>query len=346
VNRRGAAALAGAALLAAVLGGALYYQGNRGEAAALAALPSMRLAPAAVRREARREAVRVEVTAREAAKAAGQAAPAELPGSLRGTDVDGALRVGPDGKLKLDPSIIAFFDYFLSASGEESDAAIRARIEAAIRERLDGPAAAEAIALLDKYLAYREAARTMRVPPGTEDDPAARLASVHKLRREQFGEEAASALFGDEELEGALAVERSRVMKDVSLSPEERAAKLQEIESRLPEEAQRARAEATKPLAQRAEEEAMRAGGATDEQIRQQRVASVGEDAADRLEALDRERAEWKRRVEAFRSERDRLAGRYADEKERQAAEDRLLETSFSAEERLRVRAILKIPKP
>jgi lipase chaperone LimK len=242
--------------------------------------------------------------------------------------------------------VLGLFDYFLSATGEESDAVIRARIEAVIRERLDAPAEQEAIDLLDKYIAYREDARTAKAPDGIDEDPVARLRTIQKLRRSHFGEEAASKLFGDEEREGEVAAERSRILKDTSLTPDERDARLAEIEAKLPSAAREARDDARRALRQRADEDALRQGGASDEDIKRHRVETMGEEAAQRLDELDRRREAWKERVEAFRSEREKIAARFADEGARRAAEERLLEESFTPEERIRVKAIVKTTKP
>lgn len=342
MDRRVQASLA-ALIAVGALGGLVYFTGS-GKSATDASATAAQDGPSGPRspgqelpsKRARREAAQ-EARANDAPPSA----PGEPARSLRGTEIDGALRVGPDGKLILGPEVIALFDYFLAATGEESESAIRARIEAAIRERLTGPAADEALTLLDKYLAYRRASKRMRMPAGAESDPAARLEAIRDLRRTHFGEGAASLLFGNEEREGLVAVEQSRILKDSSLSPEEREARLAELEAKLPEPAQRARAEAVRPLLEQREEEAMRAAGATEAEIHEHRVKTLGKEGAERLADLDRRRAEWKRRVEAFRAARDKLAASVPSESARQAAEQRLLEDSFTPEEQLRVKAIL-----
>jgi lipase chaperone LimK len=68
----------------------------------------------------------------------------------------------------------------------------------------------------------------------------------------------------------------------------------------------------------------------------------VGEEAAARLGELDRRREEWSRRVEAFREERARIRASIREEGARGAAEQALLERSFTEQEQLRVRAILR----
>ncbi|WP_437594983.1 lipase secretion chaperone [Sorangium sp. So ce1000] len=265
------------------------------------------------------------------------------PPSLRGTDVDGAVIVDERGDLVVGPELLGLFDYFLSAAGEEPAAAIRARVVAAIRERAAGPAADQAIALFDRYLGYREAAGAARA--AEEADPAARLAALREIRRAWFGEEAAARLFGDEEREIEAAIDESRVLADATLSPEERAARIADVEAALPEAVREAREAATRPLAQQAAEQALRDAGASDEALHAYRVATVGPEAADRLAELDRQRAAWQQRLDAFAGERASIEATVADPDGRRVAEEALLARSFTSEERLRVRAILDLAR-
>ncbi|AUX42801.1 lipase chaperone [Sorangium cellulosum] len=268
------------------------------------------------------------------------ARPRAAPPSLRGTDVDGAVIVDERGDLVVGPEILALFDYFLSATGEEPAAAIRARIVAAIRERAGGRAADQAVALLDRYLGYREAAGAAGAAP--EVDPAARLAVLRELRREHFGEADATRLFGDEEREGEAALDEARIAADPALSPEERDAQIAAVEAALPEHLRAAREAAMRPLAQQVEEQALRAAGASAEQIHAHRVAVVGPEAADRLAELDRQRAAWQERLDTFSEQRAAIAEETTDPQARRAAEEELLAREFTPEERLRVRALLR----
>src|SRR5262249_22181830 len=154
------------------------------------------------------------------------------------------------------------------------------------------------------------AARSLRA----EDTAAAadRLEALRRLRREHFGA-AAEALFGDEERAAEVAVKKSRIAQDPALSPEERADLLADAESGLSEADRRSRERATSARSLRADEQALRANGADDAEIHAFRAGTLGAEAAERLDALDRRRAEWKARVEAFRSERDRTCARAAE---------------------------------
>jgi lipase chaperone LimK len=261
---------------------------------------------------------------------------ASLPGALQGTSEDGALREDEQGGLVIGPEILRLFDYYLSASGQESAAALRARIVAAIHRQLgDRPAARAAVDLLDRYLAYRADAPRL-VPAGSDLD--ARLEGLRRLRRERFGD-LAEGLFGDEERAAAVALEQRRALLDGSLSPEDRERRLDALEGDLPEAARRARAAATEPLREAAEEAALLRAGAGEDDLRAYRTATAGAEAADRLAELDRRRAAWKARVDAFRAARAALASSEPDPDRRSAATARLLARSFSPLEQIRVDA-------
>jgi lipase chaperone LimK len=257
-----------------------------------------------------------------------------LPGSLAGTDEDGALRVDEDGNLVVGPEVLRLFAYYFAASGEESEPTIRARIVRSIGTKLDGRAAARAVALLDEFVAYRGSARRMTSNGG---DLQSRLAELRRLRQSHFGAADAEKLFGEDEGAAVAAIERQRVRADRTLSPEERSERLAAIEE---QDAQRTlRAEVLKPVRELEEERAMRADGVSDEAMHAYRVASVGEAATERLEALDQRRAEWKRRLAAFDAARSALRNSEANPAVGDAKVEKLLEDSFTVEERPRVRA-------
>jgi lipase chaperone LimK len=277
------------------------------------------------------------------APAAPAAQAAALPRSLEGTDADGAVTADAAGHLVVDLELRRLFDHFLSATGEEPLAAIRARILAALRARLPEPAVAEAAAILDQYLAYRDAARQLALPT----DPRAGLAAVHELRARLFAPDVARAFFADEETAILAALDRRDVALDPALSPAERDRRIAEIDARLPAAVREARAAATAPIDELDRERAMRAAGATDQQIAQARTAAVGSDAAARLAELDRAHAAWDARLAKFRAARAALlADPQLDDAERSHRIEQLLATSFSPPERIRVEALDRIDQP
>ncbi|RJS23903.1 lipase chaperone [Corallococcus sp. H22C18031201] len=272
---------------------------------------------------------------------AGEPLAPPVPGSLQDTTEDGALRVDASGHLVLSADVRRLFDYYLSATGEESPESLRARIIASMRAKLPASALDEALRVLDDYLAYRQAARTLEVPAGSgPEDVAGRLDAVRRLRREHLGTEVADAFFAEDEQHDAVALQRMRLEKDTTLSSEERARRIEALEETLPADLRALRQEALHPLKQQAAERELVAAGASAEDLHQYRLSTEGPEATARLEALDQERAEWQRKLTAFRAKRQALTASIADPTERAAAAQRLLVDSFSPEERVRVQAL------
>ncbi|HET7500999.1 MAG TPA: lipase secretion chaperone [Kofleriaceae bacterium] len=265
--------------------------------------------------------------------------PATLPASLEGTEPDGAVEADAAGHLIVTLELRRLFDHFLAASGEEPIATMRARIIAVLRQRLPATAAGEAIEILDRYLAYRDAARTLAPPPSS--DRISALDQVHDLRARMFSPEVARAFFADEEAAIRAALARRDILADSSLSAAERERRLAELDARAPAAVREARAQATAPIDELARETAMRAAGASDAEINATRTAALGADAAARLAELDRQHAAWNARLAQYRAARAAiLADSRLGDAERQRQIDELLARSFTAQERIRVETL------
>ena len=245
--------------------------------------------------------------------------------------------------LRPGPEALALFDYFFSASGEEPDATIEARIRAEIRRRLPPAAAAEADAFFERYLAYRAGAAELFAADLSFADPERRFQRIRELRRSVFGAELAAALFGVEEQITEVDLERRRLERREDLAPEERARQLAALEAALPAAEREARAEARSVLDLRAAEAALRAAGAGDAEIQAERERRVGPEAAARLAALDARRAVWAERVAAYRAARDALRAEGRAPEDEAAALARLRDERFQGPERLRVEALERI---
>jgi lipase chaperone LimK len=271
------------------------------------------------------------------------------PRSLRGTRVDGGLATDADGHFVPTLDARRLFDYFLTATGEAPDDALRARIQSEIARRLAPDAAREAVALLDRYLLYRARVRTLATSDVPEDsDLDARLATLVAVRREVLGADAAEAFFAEEEADARRLLEARRITNDTSLTPEERTARIEavfaEAEAALPADVREARAATRLATTLRGAEAEIRARGGDDAEVAALRERLAGPEAAKRLADLDRERGVWQGRVAAFRTERDRLANdpQLAPDT-RTAAIARLLDESFTPAERRRVEALDRI---
>ncbi len=258
---------------------------------------------------------------------------ARLPESLGGTDVDGGLSVDDNGHFRPTAEARLFFDYFLTATGEEPDQQVSDRVVAAVRARLKEPAAGEAVALFERYLRYRERGAALDPAGRTPEELDERLAELRRLRTQTLGPEAAWAFFGGEEEEDQAALERRR-----AALPKPRSGS---TDAGRPEGSGGAWDEATLALRLKNSERALTAAGGAAEDVRRLRESWVGPEAADRLAALEASRREWSRRFDSYLRARAALEadGSLAPE-ERAAAVKKLLEERFPPSERARVQAL------
>jgi lipase chaperone LimK len=268
------------------------------------------------------------------------------PRSLRGTRVDGGLLIDPDGRFVPTLDARRLFDYFLSASGELPPDALRARIVREIERRLAPEPAREAVALLDRYLAYRDRVRGLATA-ATQDvaDLESRLATLEALRREMLGPVAADAFFAEDEAQARRVLAIRRIAADPTLTAEERARRVEElyaaIEAELPPDVRESRAAGRLASALQEAEDEIRAKGGTDADVQALRERLAGPEVAARLAELDARRARWLERVAGFRANRERIANDASlAPDERAAAIEQLLERSFTAAERRRVEAL------
>lgn len=272
-----------------------------------------------------------------------------LPPSLQGTEVDGELEVDAAGRLRITGGIRRVFDYFLSAVGEEPLESILKRIRAYIRHKLPAGAAAEAERLLDSYIAYKQALEGVpqaQASPGNVDLAALRrqMQQVQSLRTRFFTPEVITAFFGDEDTYDRYTLERLDILQDKALTPEQRAARLAAVEQQLPESMR----ESIRVINQVQNLDAMtrewKQRGGTAAELRQIRESLVGPEAADRLETLDQENAQWDQRMAGWYAERDAiLANRNLSEQDRQRAVEEARKTRFSAQELVRAESLERI---
>ena len=265
---------------------------------------------------------------------------AQEPTSLRGTEVDGELLVDARGDLVLTSQVRHLFDYFLSLIGEESSQQARQRIRDHLTAQLDEPARSQALELLETYLDYQYQLVDLeaRFPVAEHlEDLLAREQAVQQLRARLFSREAHEAFFAGEEIYNNFTLERLTIQQDPSLSDREKGLAIEALRENLPEEMQQLLVpQIHNDL--REQTLALRAAGADEGRIRQLRMGMLGPEATERLEELDRSRAEWRERVEAFQQERERILSQPGlAESDRRAAVNALLEEQFTANERLRL---------
>lgn len=250
---------------------------------------------------------------------------AEAP-SLRDAELDGALRMDAQRRLIQDRELRRLFDHLLAGMGEVSLDALRARLMAHAVGIGGESLAAQAMAAFEQYLDYLRRESQLALLPGA--DLAARLEALMALRRDAFGDEAAEALFGEDERYALDALARLGGVET-------------QVEASEVERWQAERSEATEHLRALEQSEQFEQLDLSPQQRFDERAALYGGDAAARLAALDAERARWQQRMDEWHVQSDAILNNAAldvaaRERELQALRERL----FDEAEQRRVQAL------
>lgn len=269
-----------------------------------------------------------------------------LPRSFGGTQIDGRLQRDTAGNLLIDGDVRRLFDYFLSAMGAEPLARSVQRLRRYIDEQLPEPARTQTQDLLSQYLDYKRQLLALEAnSPRTQDLPALRqrLAAVQAMRARLFSPSVHQAFFATEEAYDRFTLERLAIQLTPGLGADAKGAALDQLRAGLSPELQ----DALLPALQselRQQTAALQARGGDPEQLRQLRQQLVGTAATRRLEALDRQRLEWERRLAEFQREKSRIElSRGLGEADKQTAIERLVQERFDANERLRLDASVRL---
>jgi lipase chaperone LimK len=287
--------------------------------------------------------------ARGGATPAPQAPPADpnyfaFVRSLEGTHPDGELHQDAADRLVVDAELAHLFDYYLAGLGEKPLAAIKVEIVRELDRRLRPIPAAQARRLLDSYLEYKRALVDVEraLPPQATPllGARARLAAMQQLRHDYFSAEEIAGLFGASDAYDDDALARMEINADATLTPEQRKQKLAELDRRLPATVREDREAPAKVLRVEEAVQQARAKGAGDNEVYRMRATAFSPEAAARLAELDREEADWARRIAQYKAERQQLGGSAAGSSAPDpAALQHLRDTLFSADEQKRLGA-------
>lgn len=271
------------------------------------------------------------------AAASARAVVPELPASLQGTVSDGGVTLDASGRLLPDLALRRLYDHFLSSIGERSIDEIRALLAARLDAITTPEGKRQALEAFERYLRYlREvdgaSARLSSLPLRE------RLQALSDLRRQYLGSEMAGAFFNDEEAYQRYTLDSRDLADDTSLSADERAARQRELTAELPDPVRQPLLEQQRVEADLADAQAIDMLASDADERHRLRTERYGEEAAARMELLDRERAAWDARLSAYRSERARVQA--LDAAARQAALDAYLQRNFNDAEQRRIRSL------
>jgi lipase chaperone LimK len=266
--------------------------------------------------------------------------------SLRGSDVDGAVTIAADGRLRVDRELRRLYDYFLTRLGEQSLANIRSELGAHLAKDNPPGICAAALENFDRYVALLD--ELSRLAPG--GDARADLRRLHAVRVARLGADVAEAWFGREERYLENTLDRQAVLADASLSTEQRQARLDALAAQLDPDERNTRAPTDAMAVAVAQTESFDTARTSAAQRYRERAQLYGSEAAQRLARLDDERAAWNARLAAYAAQRQRLLRDGGlDPAARAQALAALLSANFDQRERLRVEALTRndgLPPP
>ncbi len=224
---------------------------------------------------------------------------------LADVDIDGSLRMTPEGHLVRSRDIRRFFDFFLMAVNDEGLDICSGRIEEVIGMVLKGEARKEALDIWRSYKTYRQSLSdgSEMTDSGSRKEGIERfeniLAERIALRRKTMGQEIAALFFGDEEAADRYLIEKTKIQNNSSMSAAEKAEALRSLSEK-------------RPHIWAAKEAMTREDNEFDEKIERMRQSGdrngmfalreerYGKESADRLAALDSQKDSLNRRILEF----------------------------------------------
>lgn len=281
-----------------------------------------------------------------------QPGPANMPPqpfarSLQDTVPDGNLHLlasaNGTGNTLAYGELRRLFDYYLSVVGEQSLAAITQHIRSELDQRLPPAQARQAQRLLGLYLEFKRELAELEARPELAGNGVSavrkRLLAMQDLRARYFSADETQGMFGFEDAYDMDAVARLEISQDPTLTALQKQQRLAALDASLPESLRQER-EASN-LVVRIEQQALalRAQGASEDDVYRMRARELDPQAAARLADVDREEASWKSRIARYLDERNRLlkASASAPDAERQASLAQLQQSLFSEAERARL---------
>ena len=232
-------------------------------------------------------------------------------GSFAGTEPAGSWCVS-DQKLKPCPELRSRFEYYVLGLGEVTIEEIRGLIQDEAKRANGDALAAQIMAVWDKYWQVRTYAWRHKFIQADRSTWMPVFEEQRAVRRQLLGQPWAEAFFKEDE----------QHFQEYYA----------QLESGLP------------PPPDPGEPVPQMAPGKDPAAVRAERVARYGEAAANRLDKADAEWADWERRLNAAKTEWDRLqkAANLSDV-QRKAEMSAYIKSNFAADEQLRVQALLHL---
>ena len=273
-----------------------------------------------------------------------------LPRSLQGTDVDGEIIIDENKQLVVTEGLRRLFDYFLSALGEEDEAVIYARVDSYIRSHTPEPAASQAVAIFEQYIAYLKAIPEIEKKYGTLQLQATQGGTLDlsvvaqqkqdlaTLRQRHFDKETILAFFGAQDQYDDYSMEMVKINQNQQLSDSQKEAAKQDYISRMPDNSTKANLTQQANLNElMTRTEQMQAKGATAEELYNMRRELVGAPAAARLVQVDQADANFDQRFKQYQAQKQQLLNQNTNNAQAQAQISQIEQQLFNDTERKRL---------
>ncbi len=270
-----------------------------------------------------------------------------LPKSLRDTAIPTAFLIDANGHLIPDTTLRRCFDYFFTTVGEEPIERIIERIQELLQTLLQEPALGEALAILDEYVALKQAEVDLQQQLGNDYKAGGKMTDIYErapllreLRMSNLSPEVYEAFFAAQDKREDYTLKKMDILKDKSLTTEERIADLKEIETLLPEHVQQRKAEEHAKELMHERVANAKAAGASDAEIFQLRSETVGPEAAERFAVADQNQSQWNQRIASYRDQRQSVLDSNLSEQDKQQQINALRQQHFSDSDLKRIPVI------
>lgn len=275
---------------------------------------------------------------------------ANKPLYLQNTEIPAKFTLDEQGNLVINSDIRDIFDYFLLMKGDLSDNQIELIIAGYIETELQEPARSQATILLSHYRDYLQRYAQWRKESGAEFGTQAdsitlreTLQQLHSLRIEVLGESVESSFFGEEEQTNNAYLDAKIAMNQTNGDEQARKQVIENLRSALPDEVRQAQDAAMMQVTLSEKVNAMKAAGASADQIEKERTALVGVEASQRLAALDDERKIWDQKRAAYKEFRKQHPEIDDMTQESMVAVPALSNLSLSPQDLMRMKALDRI---
>lgn len=278
---------------------------------------------------------------------------ANRPPYLDDVELPGEYSIDENGNLIVNGGVKDMLDYFMLGIGDIPFDQLHDLIAGNMYTSLQEPALSQALQLLDNYFSYVDSYDQWEKGFDKEqlvaNDPAnlkTLMQDLENLRRQHLGDEAYEAFFAEEAQTNAAYVDARIALQQEGLSESEKAAIRENLEQSLPESVRVAQKQAMVQVDLAEKTQALVSSGASEQEIYQARVEMVGEEAAQRLQAVDAEEKAWEQKRQQYKALLTDVPGTDGlseDEKSQYIADVAQKELGLSANEIKRMQALDRI---